>query len=251
MSAKPIRGIIHGEALDVLGKVPDKSIGAIISDPPFFTGIGRPDADTWGFGLDPWNDASTLGDATLWATLMFHEFARVTRKGGAVVVMAGVHAVSAWMTAAENAGLVWMAELMVLWNQGKPRARNFGSLHTHILWFAVPGARHVWNYDKRCIYSNIIVCNKVPIADRLHPAQKPIELTTFLISLLTRQDDVIVDPFCGSGSTLVSADILGRQFIGIEKEEKYWKSARRRVAQAELEEERPLYVWTNGRLEEI
>lgn len=248
---KPLRGVVKGEAVEVLSALPDRSVGACISDPPFFTGIGRPDADTWGFGHDPWENLSTVGDATLWATLVFHELARVTRKGGAVVVMAGVHAVSAWMAAAENAGLIWMAELVVLWNTGKPRQRNFGSLHTHILWFAVPGARHVWNHPKLSIYSNIIVCHKVPIAERSHPAQKPVELTNFLISLLTKQDDVILDPFCGSGSTLVSASNLGRPFVGIEREDKHWKSAKRRVAHAEMEEEKPLYLWVNGRLEQV
>ena len=234
-----------------MSRIPDKSIGAVISDPPFFIGIGRPDADTWGLGHDPWSPAKTLDDASLWATMTMHEMARVTRKGGAIVLMAGVHAVSSWMTAAERCGIPWMAELVVLWNTGKPRARNFGSLHTHVLWFTVPGAKHVWNYPKKSIYSNLIVAKKVPISDRYHPAQKPIELTTFLISLLSQPGDVILDPFCGSGSTLVSAEILGRPFLGIDRDPEYVKITKRRVRHAEFEEDNPIHVWVNGRLEQI
>lgn len=144
-----------------------------------------------------------------------------------------------------------MAELTVLWNTGRIQASNFGSLSTHILWFTVPGAGHTWNSDRRAISSNIIVCNKVPTADRLHPAQKPVELTTFLISLLTREGDTVLDPFCGSGSTLVSAKIVGRPYFGFDNNRDCIDTARKRVQQWEIEEENPIFLWTNGRLEEI
>ena len=165
--------------------------------------------------------------------------------------MAGVHAVAAWMTACEEAGLIWMAELEVLWNAGKPRARNFGSLHTHILWFTVPGARHTCNSLRRAIYSNILVCDKVPQAYKFHPAQKPVALTTFLISLHTKRGDLVVDPFCGSGTTLVSAEVCERPWLGIDRERHYADIARRRAAMAEVEEDGTVHLWVNGRLEEV
>jgi DNA modification methylase len=165
--------------------------------------------------------------------------------------MAGAHAVAAWMNACEEAELIWMAELVVLWNTGKPRARNFGSISTHVLWFAVPGARHTWNSKRRAIYSNVLVCSKVHGKDKLHPAQKPVELTTFLVSLLTNEDDTVLDPFCGSGSTLVSAAVAGRDYIGFDRDKEYVKIAQRRAAQHEVEEEGELSLWINNRLEEI
>jgi len=220
-----------------------------VSDPPFFIGIGRDDGS---MGGDPWTPEITNTNAAIaWTRPLAKEFRRIVRKGGAIVVMAGVHAVAAWMVAMEEAGLVWMAELEVLWNAGKPRARNFGSLSTHILWFSVPGARHTWNTERRAIYSNILVCDKVPIAHRHHPAQKPLELTTFLISLLTKHGDVVVDPFCGSGTTLVSASVVGRDWIGIDQDKIHCGIARRRVRHWEVEDEGILYLWINGRLEEV
>lgn len=186
-----------------------------------------------------------------WATPYMVEFRRVLRAGGACVLMAGVHAVSVWMQAAEHAGLIWMAELVVLWNQGKPRAANFGSLHTSILWFSAPGARHTWNSSKKSFYSNVLVARKVPIGERHHPAEKPIELTNFLVTLLSDQDDVILDPFTGSGSTLVSAALADRPYLGFERNVNYVKVAERRVANAEVERENTLNFWINGRLEEV
>lgn len=252
MQEFPVNIVRCGDALFHLNNLPDKSVGAIITDPPFFCNIGRNSGPTGGFGVDPWeNGDGTIESVSDWATAHAIEFARITRRGGAIVIMAGVHAVAAWMHAAEKAGLIWMAELMVLWNTGKPRKRNFGSLHTHILWFTVPGARHTWNSDHHSIYSNILVADKVPIQDRLHPAQKPIELTTFLISLLTKPGDVVVDPFCGSGSTLISAVIVDRPYIGIDLSKQNCDITRRRVRNWEFEEESEIHLWINGRLERV
>lgn len=241
--------VICGDSLESVRRMGDRSIGMVMTDPPFFINIGQP--DTQDAGTDPWTEIASIESAARWAEPLMREFARVVRPGGAVVLMAGPRASAAWILAAESAGLTWMAEIVVLWSQGKPRARKFGSLHTHLLWFSVPGARHAWNTHKRAIYSNIIVCQKVPRSLMVHPAQKPVELTTFLISLLSRSGDVVLDPFCGSGSTLVSAELCGRAWIGIDQEERNCRIARRRVTHAEVEEENRLYLWINGGLEEV
>ena len=69
-----------------------------------------------------------------------------------------------------------------------------------------------------------------------HMTQKPVALCEYLITLMTRRGDVVLDPFCGSGSTLVAAQNLGRVAIGIELREEYCSIARRRLA---LEGRRP------------
>lgn len=63
----------------------------------------------------------------------------------------------------------------------------------------------------------------------LHPTQKPVKLMQALIELTTFENQIILDPFAGSGSTLVAAKHLNRRFIGIEAEEKYVKIARGRL----------------------
>ena len=240
--------IIKSGALEAVQQLPDGSIGAVITDPPFFTGVGRDDG---GFGSDPWEGISSLHGAADWATPMMEQLTRVVRPGGAIAVMCGVHASAAWMLAAENAGLKWMAELMVLWNTGKPRSKNFGSLHTHIQWFTRPGARHTWNSHRKSFFSNILIARKIPIQQRVHISQKPIELTNFLVSLLSRPNDVILDPFCGSGSTLISAEMCDRYYIGIDKDANNVKISNKRLSHIELEETHELHFWINGRSEEI
>jgi site-specific DNA-methyltransferase (adenine-specific) len=58
--------------------------------------------------------------------------------------------------------------------------------------------------------------------DQVHPTQKPVELLEYLIKTYSNEDDLILDNCAGSGSTLVAAKNLKRQFIGIEKEKKYY-----------------------------
>ncbi len=69
-----------------------------------------------------------------------------------------------------------------------------------------------------------------------HPTVKPIELMSYLITLGSRENDVVVDPFVGSGTTCIAAKLLNRQYIGIEKEEDYAIIAKARIKNVESKE---------------
>lgn len=77
--------------------------------------------------------------------------------------------------------------------------------------------------------SNVIKIKTAKTDKGLHPTQKPIELMKLLIELTTLDGQTVLDPFCGSGSTLLAAKQLKRNFIGIEINEAYYKIARNRV----------------------
>ncbi len=77
-----------------------------------------------------------------------------------------------------------------------------------------------------------IVKNNVKI--HAHPCPWPEDLAKRIISLITKQNDIVLDPFAGSGTTLVAAKQLGRRFLGFEIESKYCEIARKRLAQEEL-----------------
>jgi site-specific DNA-methyltransferase (adenine-specific) len=72
-----------------------------------------------------------------------------------------------------------------------------------------------------------------------HPCPKPVEWMTWLVGLTSREGDTILDPFMGSGTTLVAAKQLGRKAIGIEIEEKYCAIAVQRLQQEVLPLESP------------
>jgi adenine-specific DNA-methyltransferase len=64
----------------------------------------------------------------------------------------------------------------------------------------------------------------------LHPTQKPVPSLKPLIESFTGHGDVVLDPFCGSGSSLLAAKILGRRFVGIELDATFCQLAQRRLA---------------------
>ena len=62
-----------------------------------------------------------------------------------------------------------------------------------------------------------------------HPTQKPVGVMQWVLELATKPGDLVLDPFCGSGTTGVACLRLGRRFIGIEKEATYAAVARERL----------------------
>ena len=62
-----------------------------------------------------------------------------------------------------------------------------------------------------------------------HPTVKPIALMEYLIKMVTRESQIVLDPFTGSGTTLIAAKKLGRKYIGIELEPEYVKIAEARL----------------------
>ena len=76
---------------------------------------------------------------------------------------------------------------------------------------------------------NFLDCGFMPGEAGLHPTQKPVRLMQALIELTTRRDHLVIDPFAGSGSTLVAARNLHREFIGFEMDRHYAAVSRKRV----------------------
>ncbi len=68
-----------------------------------------------------------------------------------------------------------------------------------------------------------------------HPAPFPVELPEQLIRLYTYEDDLVLDPFMGAGSTLVAAKTLGRRFVGYDTDESYVNISKRRVGEADAQ----------------
>jgi len=82
---------------------------------------------------------------------------------------------------------------------------------------------------------NVIRFPKIIPQATQHPTEKPVELKAFFVRLHSNEGETILDPFMGSGTTLVAAKQLGRKAIGIEIEEKYCEIAVKRLAQAQLQ----------------
>jgi len=65
--------------------------------------------------------------------------------------------------------------------------------------------------------------------NKLHPTQKPLSVLLPLVETFSRPGDLVLDPFAGSGSSLLAAKLLGREYLGIELDAAYCEIARRRL----------------------
>ena len=86
--------------------------------------------------------------------------------------------------------------------------------------------------DQLLIVQNPNILSQMPSREREHPNEKPLELIAGLVGTHSNTGDTILDPFMGSGTTGVAAVKLGRRFIGIEIEPKYFDIACRRIEEA-------------------
>ncbi len=87
------------------------------------------------------------------------------------------------------------------------------------------------------IETSILRCKKEQL-NYQHPTQKPIELMTRLIKLITKKNDIVLDPFMGGGSTGIAAIQNGRKFIGIECNREYFDIAVKRMKEAYNEKQK-------------
>jgi DNA modification methylase len=96
-----------------------------------------------------------------------------------------------------------------------------------------PGRKH-WNGGgKHAVWTHPIVLDRGKTGARMHTTQKPLGLMESLVSLFTDRDETVLDAFMGSGTTGVACIKLGRRFIGIERDPKYFEAACGRIEDAQ------------------
>jgi DNA modification methylase len=78
-------------------------------------------------------------------------------------------------------------------------------------------------------FADIQIVKNVSDEKTSHPCPMPLVLMRRIILLVSQENDLILDPFCGSGTTCVAAKMLGRRYIGIDISEKYCQIARQRL----------------------
>jgi DNA modification methylase len=124
---------------------------------------------------------------------------------------------------------------MVVWDKGGlGMGWHYRRSYETILVGEKPGAACRW-YDESNSVSNVIRLNKIIPSKYEHPTVKPVALASHFMRLHTQPGDLILDPFAGSGTTLVAARDSGCRAIGIEVEEKFAEMAAKRLAQGILQ----------------
>lgn len=140
--------------------------------------------------------------------------------------------VAIWRDAIEANKLRYKTPMIWVKPDAMPKFNGQGPSHGHecivSAWCGLGHSR--WNGGgRRGTFTHLV---NGPERTGEHPTQKPLSLMMELVSLFTNPGEIICDPFMGSGTTGVACVKLGRKFIGMERNEKYFDLARRRIAEA-------------------
>lgn len=226
--------VIHGDALQVMESMPDASIDAVVMDPPYCSG-GVSEANrsaAKGQGLRGssisrfgWFVGDNMGTAGLIFLLrsVAVESIRLLRGSGSMLVFCDWRMVPNLAPAIESAGFRY--QNMVIWDKGSMGlGTGFRVQHEVILHFTAGSPKY---YDKSI--SNVLRCSRV-VKNKEHQTEKPVNLIEQLIRVVCPPGGMVLDPFCGSGTTGIAAKNLGRNCICIERDAQYVETSRRRLA---------------------
>lgn len=224
ISGITIQNLLLGDALTRIDEVPDDSIDALITDPPY------------GIDYDPHTSAfhgAVHGDDETIFGVFGELMAKVDTK---LKKDAFIYVFTSWKTICDFMPLIkkyWQVQTVIVWSKGNWTAgdlfNNYGESYELII-YASKGNK-MMNYETRPC--NLISCTR-PNNDyrrRMHPSEKPIELMKTLIGHSTVEGEVVIDPFCGSGSTLLAAEQMKRNWIGIEIDPQWYENARIRICE--------------------
>lgn len=240
-----INKIIPGDSEIILKKIPENSIDIIITSPPY----------NFGMQYDVYNDKISWNEYLEKLYKIFDECIRVLKHGGRFIIniqpnylgkFPTHHLISTYLY---NKGLIWKDE--IIWEKYNFSAAKgiYGSWKSP----SCPYLKYTWEFieiyckesikhygDSKNIDISIdefknwnvarwIISSEKNMKKYKHPAMFPEKLVERLIKLYSYQNDIILDPFNGVGTTTFVAKKLNRRYIGIELSEDYCKIAEERL----------------------
>jgi len=215
--------LIVGDCVEAMRAMPDCSIDAIVTDPPY--GMGYHSSRRKKESRLDKIAGDDFFDHDFHVSWMIEAY-RVLKNDTHIYVFindANIENVRACLLASGFTLKRLMVWVKNSWTSGDLEG-DYGH-STEFIVFAHKGRRHL-NGTR---VSNVINARRVNGNDLVHPTQKPTSVLVPLIEKSTDVGDTILDPFCGSGSTPVAANMLGRNAVGIDLEQKYIDAANGRL----------------------
>jgi len=209
-SNAPRNVIFNADCIDVMRSFDRGSVDMIVTDPPYITRYRSRDGRTVA------ND-----DNARWLHPAFNQMHRVLKDGGFCVSFYGWNKIDLFFDAWKEAGFRVVGH--IVFRKGYASSERFLRYEHEQAYLLAKG-------------EPILPAHPVPdvldfpyTGNRLHPTQKPVEALMPLIGAFTQPGDLVLDPFCGSGSTLDAAQRLGRDWTGIELNNEHYHTASRRL----------------------
>lgn len=215
--------LIHGDCLEVMAGFESESVDMVLTDPPYniardnnFNTMGRAGID---FG--EWDKGADLFS-------YINECYRVLNKNGSFVVFNAWKNLGDISKYAESLGFITKDMMRLEKTNPMPRNRDRRYITDYecLIWFTMPKAKWVFNRQDDKYQRPKFVHS---IDKGLHPTQKSLSLMTEILKIHTNENQKVLDPFMGSGTTGVACKNLGREFIGIELDGDYFNTAVERI----------------------
>jgi len=246
---KFLNKITNGNSLEILKKIPDKTFDLVFADPPYNLQIGkklkRPDDSKVNGVNDKWDQFKNFNDYDNFCKLWLTESKRVLKDNGSIWVIGTYHNIFRLGYHIQNMEF-WILN-DVIWRKNNPmpnfRGTRFTNAHETLIWASKnKKSKYTFNYQSlKCLNDDLQMRSDwtLPICSgnerikkngkKVHSTQKPESLLYRILLASTNKGDFVFDPFLGTGTTAVVAKKLGRNYFGIEREKKYFKTAKQRL----------------------
>ncbi|MGR3547988.1 MAG: site-specific DNA-methyltransferase [Roseovarius sp.] len=268
--ALPLNTIIAGDCIEVMNSLPEASVDLIFADPPYNLqlkgDLHRPDNSQVDAVDDAWDQFSSFAAYDKFTQDWLKAARRLLKPNGAIWVIGSYHNIFRVGAALQDAGY-WILN-DVIWRKSNPmpnfRGKRLTNAHETMIWASKSeGAKYTFNYEALKSLNDGVqmrsdwvlpLCTgherlKDDKGEKAHPTQKPESLLHRVLVGSTNPGDVILDPFFGTGTTGAVAKMLGRDYIGIEREAAYRVVAEKRLANIRKFDRDALQVSTSKRAE--
>lgn len=229
--------LLHGDALLLIKKIPKESIDMIFADPPYFLsgdGISCSGGKMVSVKKGEWDEKISLKEKHKFNKKWIRECKKVLKPNGTIWISGTMHNIYSIGMALEEEGFKIINN--ITWKKLNPppniSCRAFVHSTETVIWAKKDDkkAKHKFNYSTmremnggkqmKDVWETSLTKPSEKKSGK-HPTQKPMALLEKIIIASTDPDELILDPFNGSGTTGIVANKLGRKYIGIEKEKEY------------------------------
>lgn len=206
--------LLQGDCLELMKDIPNGSVDLVLTDIPY----GEVNRESNGLRNLDKNKADIV-------TFDLQELTKTLcdKTKGSIYMFCGIGQVSAIRATMVEKGL---STRLCIWEKTNPSPMNGQVIWLSGIECCVYGKKKNATFNEHCKNT---VFRFPTVKGKLHPTQKPIDLMKYLIEVSSNENDIVLDPFMGSGSTGVACVNTNRSFIGFELDENYFNIAYHRI----------------------
>ena len=217
-----------GNALELFKTLDDGSIDCIITDPPYPTisgGNGGADSSSTAQrpgGMLSKNDGKIFDYNDIDIRQWLPECYRVLKPNAHIYIMTNFVNLTDYLNVVKSCG--FDLHNLLIWEKNNATPNRWYMKNCEYIIFARKGEAFPINF---CRTKTVLQVKNVK--DKVHPTEKPVELMEIFVNNSTKPDEIVLDPFCGAGSTLLASLKNGRKYIGFEIDETFYNITKERL----------------------